>query len=148
MSSTTPTDNLTLFEVSRLQLAEQQQTNRLLAQVVHGQVTLAKALDDLGYLINGFTSGGASFSGYAIDPMTTAYLAIIGPAIASQLAAKGTELPELMKGSALLARQLLEELAAYRSERSAIDYVEEQAELLRDPWQQQGDQSPDQQALH
>lgn len=138
MSSTTPTDNLTLFEVSRLQLAEQQQTNRLLAQVIHGQVTLAKSVEDLIYLLNGFTSGGASFSGYAIDPMTTAYLAVIGPAIASRLATQGAELPELMKGSALLARQLLEELAAYRSERSAIDYVEEQAELITDPWRQQG----------
>ena len=142
MNSTTPTDNLTLFEVSRLQLAEQQQTNRLLAQSIHGQVTLAKKIDDLIYLINGFTSGGASFSGYTIDPMTTAYLAIMGPAIATRLAAQGSELPEIMKGSALLARQLLEELAAYRSERSAIDYVEEQAELLDDPWSHQRGEQP------
>lgn len=134
MNSTTPTDNLTLFEISKLQLAEQQQTNRLLAESIHRQVKLAKALEDLIYLINGFTSGGASFSGYAIDPMTSAYLAVIGPAIAARLAAQGAELPEIMKGSALLARQLLEELAAYRSERSAIDYVEEQAELITDPW--------------
>lgn len=137
MSSTTPTDNLTLFEVSRLILAELQMTNRLLAQSLQGQADGNAQLRDLLYLVNGFTSGGASFSAYTMDPMTSAYLAIMGPAVAAKLASQGADLPELMKGSALLARQLLEELAAYRSERSAIDYVEEQAELLTDPWKQQ-----------
>lgn len=139
MNSTTPTDNLTLFDVSRRLLAELQGTNRILSEVLNGQRALNNQLQDLLYLVNGFTSGGASFSGYALDPMTTAYLAIMGPAIATRLADQGGDLPELMKGSALLARQLLEELAAYRSERSAIDYVEEQAELINDPWKQQGE---------
>lgn len=141
MNSTTPTDNLTLFEVSRRILAELQATNRLLAETLNGQRAVNNQLHDLLYLVNGFTSGGASFSGYTIDPMTTAYLAIVGPALAASLADKCADLPELMKGSTLLARQLLEELAAYRSERSAIDYVEEQAELISDPWNQQAAQS-------
>lgn len=138
MSSTTPTDSLTLFEVSRRLLSELQATNRLLSENLHGQRAINNQLHDLLYLVNGFTSGGASFSGYTIDPLTTAYLAIVGPALASSLMDKGPDLPELMKGSTLLARQLLEELAAYRSERSAIDYVEEQAELITDPWEQRG----------
>lgn len=140
MNSTTPTDNLTLFEVSRRILAELQTSNRLLSETLNGQRAVNNQLQDLLYLVNGFTSGGASFSGYTIDPMTTAYLAIMGPAIATRLAEQGADLPEMMKGTALLARQLLEELAAYRSERSAIDYVEEQAELITDPWRQQGGQ--------
>lgn len=137
MNSTTPTDNLTLFEVSRRLLVEIQNTNRLLAESLNGQRAINNQLNDLIYLVNGFTSGGASFSGYTIDPMTTAYLAIMGPAIAARLAEQGADLPEMMKGTALLSRQLLEELAAYRSERSAIDYVEEQAELISDPWKNQ-----------
>lgn len=137
MNSTTPTDNLTLFEVSRRLLVEIQSTNRLLAESLNGQRAINNQLNDLIYLVNGFTSGGASFSGYTIDPMTTAYLAIMGPAIAARLAEQGADLPEMMKGTALLSRQLLEELAAYRSERSAIDYVEEQAELISDPWKNQ-----------
>lgn len=136
MNSTTPTDNLTLFEVARLQLAQQETTNRLLVQLIQSQSRTNELLNDLAYLVNGFTSGGASFSGYVIDPMTTAYLAIMGPAIAARLDKQNADLPELMKGTALLARTLLEELAAYRSERSAIDYVEEQAELITDPWKQ------------
>lgn len=139
MSSTTPTDNLTMFEVSKLIHTELQTTNRLLIQSLQGQKTLSDLVRDLVYLLNGFTSGGASYSGYVIDPMTTAYLAIIGPAVASKLSEQQADLPELMKGSTLLARQLLEELAAYRSERSAIDYVEDQAELLNDPWQQRAE---------
>lgn len=139
MSSTTPTDNLNLFEISRLLLSELQTTNRLLIQSLQGQKNLSDQLRDLVYLANGFTSGGASFSGYMLDPMTAAYLAIIGPAVASRLSEQHAELPEIMKGSTLLARQLLEELAAYRSERSALDYVEDQAELINDPWNQQGE---------
>lgn len=137
MNSTTPTDNLTLFEVSRRLLVEIQNTNRLLAESLNGQRAINNQLNDLLHLVNGFTSGGASFSGYTIDPMTTAYLGIMGPAIAARLTEQGADLPEMMKGTALLSRQLLEELAAYRSERSAIDYIEEQAELISDPWKNQ-----------
>lgn len=138
MNSTTPTDNLTLFEVSRLLLAELQTTNRLLIQSLQGQKTLGEQLRDLVYLVNGFTSGGASLNGYTIDPMTMAYLAIMGPALAQKLIEQPSDLPELMKGSTLLARQLLEELAAYRTERSPIDYVEDQSELIQDPWNKEG----------
>jgi hypothetical protein len=105
--------------------------------MLQGQANMTSQLSDLNYTLNGFTSGGASLSGYLIDPMTMAYLAVLGPTLAEKLKTQEVDLTELIKGGTLLARQLLEELAAYRSERSAVDYVEEQMELLSDPWSKQ-----------
>jgi hypothetical protein len=135
MTSPPPiSENLTLFETSKLLLAELQTTNRLLVQQLQGQATLHDSLRELGYLLNGFTSGGASFSAYQSDTMTQAYLAVMGPLLGAKLAAQDLELPEMMKGATLLARQLIEELSAYRSERGSLDYLEEQTELIHDPW--------------
>ena len=137
MTSPPPiSENLTLFETSKLLLAELQTTNRLLVQQLQGQATLHDSLRELGYLLNGFTSGGASFSAYQSDTMTQAYLAVMGPLLGAKLAAQDLELPEMMKGATLLARQLIEELSAYRSERGSLDYLEEQTELIHDPWNQ------------
>lgn len=135
MTSPQPiSENLTLFESSRLLLQELKGTNALLLKLLEGQVNQSRQLTELHYLLNGFSSGGASLSAYITDPMTQAYLALMGPALASRLADQGLELPELMKGATLLARQLLEELSAYRSERGSLDYLDEQAELINDPW--------------
>ena len=134
---TTPTENLTLFETARLIHQELQTTNRLIVQMLQGQANMTSQLSDLNYTLNGFTSGGASLSGYLIDPMTMAYLAVLGPTLAEKLKTQEVDLTELIKGGTLLARQLLEELAAYRAERSAADYVEEQMELLSYPWSKQ-----------
>jgi hypothetical protein len=142
MTSPPPiSENLTLFETSRLLLAELQTTNRLLIQQLQGQTSVHEQLRELGYLLNGFTSGGASFSAYQSDTMTQAYLAVMGPLLAARLAAQDLELPEMMKGATLLARQLIEELSAYRSERGSLDYLEEQTELLHDPWSQGREES-------
>jgi hypothetical protein len=130
----TTSDNLSLLETSRSLLTELKATNQLLAQSLRRQEASHKLLEELTYLLNGFSSGGASFSGYITDPMTQAYLAIVGPALAARLHQQDGDLPELMKGSTLLARELLEELAAYRSERGSLDYLTEQTELLNDPW--------------
>lgn len=96
----------------------------------------SKALDEMRDLLNGFTSGGASFNAYQTDALTSAYLAIVGPLVAARLAAPGqpTSLPEVLKGSLMMAKGLLEELAAYRSQRQGLDYLEDQAGLINDPW--------------
>lgn len=135
MSSPAPTsDSLTLFEVARQLLAELQASNALLRAQLQGQAQQHQQLADLHYLLNGFSSGGASFSAYQSDPLTQAYLAVLGPLLGERLAQQDLELPELIKGATLLARQLLEELSAYRSQRSGLDYLEEQTELIADPW--------------
>lgn len=137
MTSSRPiseSENLTLLEANRLMLQELTRLNSMLSVLLHNQQQQVSQLADLVYLINGFTSGGASFSGYIADPMTQAYLAVVGPLLAAKLAPKEQELPELMKGATLLAKQLIEELAAYRSERGALDYLEDQTELIHDPW--------------
>lgn len=135
MTSPQPiSENLTLFESIRLLLQELKGTNALLLKLLEAQANQSRQLTELHYLLNGFSSGGASLSAYITDPMTQAYLALMGPALASRLADQGLELPELMKGATLLARQLLEELSAYRSERGSLDYLDEQAELINDPW--------------
>lgn len=135
-------ENLTLFETSKLILAELQNTNRLLIRLIEGQRNQADQLKDLTYLVNGFTSGGASFSAYQCDQMTLAYLALMGPLLAQRMDMGATDINELIKGGTLLARQLVDELGAYRSQQSSFDYLEEQAELINDPWkgeQQQGE---------
>jgi hypothetical protein len=135
MTSTPPTsEQLTLFQISQLLLAELRSTNQLLRQSLRQQASSEARLTDLQELVNGFTSGGASFNAYLIDPLTQAYLAILGPLLAERLSAEQPELSEVMKGATLLARQLVDELAAYRSQRSSYDYLEEQTELLNDPW--------------
>ena len=44
------------------------------------------------------------------------------------------DINELIKGGTMLARQLLDELSAYRSQQGSFDYLEEQTELINDPW--------------
>jgi|DEB0MinimDraft_6_1074348.scaffolds.fasta_scaffold66101_2 hypothetical protein len=135
MTSIPPiSDNLTLFETSKLLLAELKATNQLLLRLHQGQQQTHDHLQNLTYLVNGFTSGGASFSAYQADPMTLAYLALMGPLLARQI--EGTDITEMIKGGTMLARQLLEELSAYRSQQGSFDYLEEQTELINDPWQQ------------
>lgn len=121
-------------------------TNGLLAQLARQNTAMTKELQQLRELVHGFTSGGASFSAYQSDPLTTAYLSVIGPLLAGQLAQRGGNLDELTKGAVLMARQLLEELAAYRSTQGAMDYIEEQFHAIRDPWG--GSDNPPAAALH
>jgi hypothetical protein len=141
MTSIPPiSENLTLFETSKLLLAELKVTNQLLLKLHGNQHTQSEQLDQLLYLVNGFTSGGASFSAYQCDQMTLAYLALMGPLLAQRMDMGAADINELIKGGTMLARQLLDELSAYRSEQGSFDYLEEQAELINDPWQQREDQ--------
>lgn len=102
-------------------------SNALLAQLARQNSAINQQLAELLELVNGFTSGGASFSAYQSDAFTSAYMAIIGPLVAAQLANRGGNFDELTKGAILMARQVLEELSAYRSTRGPADYLEEQA---------------------
>jgi len=137
MTSLPPTsENLTLFDTSKLLLAELQTTNRLLIKALEGQRMHTDQLENLTYLVNGFTSGGASFSAYQCDQMTLAYLALMGPLLAQRMDMGVSDINELIKGGTLLARQLLDELSAYRSQQGSYDYLEEQTELINDPWNQ------------
>ena len=140
MTSMPPiSENLTLFDTSKLLFAELQTTNQLLIKLIEGQRMHTDRLDQLLYLVNGFTSGGASFSAYQCDQMTLAYLALMGPLLAQRMDMGASDINELIKGGTLLARQLLDELSAYRSQQGSYDYLEEQTELINDPWQQGDD---------
>ena len=142
MTSLPPiSDNLTLFETSKLLLAELKGTNQLLQELGARQQVQAEQLEQLTYLVNGFTSGGASFSAYQCDQMTLAYLALMGPLLAQRMDMGAADINELIKGGTMLARQLLDELSAYRSQQGSFDYLEEQTELINDPWQQGGEGS-------
>ena len=101
---TAPTGDAVLAELKKItaQLVKQNQT----------QEKLLKSVQNLEYLVNGYTSGGASFNGYLPDSFLTAYISILGPALSQKMAVGESDLEEMMKGATILAKRLLEELAA------------------------------------
>ena len=82
--------------------------------------------------MDGFTNGGASLNGYIPDAFVQAYVSLVAPVLAKRLGDE--DLEELMKGATLLARRLLEELSAYRSEQEAKDILNEVMAHVDDPW--------------
>ena len=126
---TAPTGDAVLAELKKItaQLVKQNQT----------QDKLLKSVQNLEYLVNGYTSGGASFNGYLPDSFLTAYISILGPALSQKMAVGESDLEEMMKGATILAKRLLEELAAYRSEQEGTDVLREALSFLKDPWNQQ-----------
>ena len=135
MNSAPSPDNLTLFDTSKLILDELRRQNHLQERSLQQQEHIMQQLQDLLYLANGFTSGGASFNGYLPDAFVSAYLSILGPVLAHKIQDDPIGLEEMMKGGTMLARRLLEELSAYRSEQGARDVLSDALELLDDPWQ-------------
>jgi hypothetical protein len=137
-------EELTQLRINQQILEELRQMNASLRLVLQ-RLDLQQNQSLTGFtqirdLLDGFTSGGASFNAYQVDQLTAAYLAIVGPLVAARLAGPGqpTDLPQMMKGSLLMAKSLTEELAAYRSQRQGLDYLEDQAAFINDPWKQQG----------
>ena len=126
--------NLTLFENSKHILAELKNTNIALRQMVIYQQQTTEQLRYINELLDGFTNGGASLNGYIPDAFVQAYVAVVGPVLAERLGGQGVDLEELMKGATLLARRLLEELSAYRSEQEAKDILSEVMAHVDDPW--------------
>jgi|TARA_B100001939_G_scaffold344095_1_gene357887 hypothetical protein len=126
---TAPTGDAVLAELKKItaQLVKQNQT----------QDKLLKSVQNLEYLVNGYTSGGASFNGYLPDSFLTAYISILGPALSQKMAVGESDLEEMMKGATILAKRLLEELAAYRTEQEGTDVLKEALSFLKDPWNQQ-----------
>jgi hypothetical protein len=136
MNSAVPSqDNLTLFETSKLILEELRRNNALQGQALQYQELMSRQLQELVYLVNGFTSGGASFNGYLPDAFVSAYLSILGPVLAHKIQDDEIGLEEMMKGGTMLARRLLEELSAYRSEQETRDVLSNALELMDDPWE-------------
>ena len=126
---TAPTGDAVLAELKKItaQLVKQNQT----------QEKLLKSVQNLEYLVNGYTSGGARFNGYLPDSFLTAYISILGPALSQKMAVGESDLEEMMKGATILAKRLLEELAAYRTEQEGTDVLKEALSFLKDPWNQQ-----------
>ena len=90
---------------------------------------MSKQLEDIKYLLNGFTSGGASLNGYLPDSSLLAYLSLIGPALARHLD-KTIGLEEILKGGVHLSSRMVEEYSAYQSERQPIDTLKNSLEFL------------------
>ena len=90
---------------------------------------MSKQLEDIKYLLNGFTSGGASINGYLPDTSMLAYLSLIGPALARHLD-REVSLEEILKGGVHLSSRMVEEYAAYESERKPIDALKNSLEFL------------------
>mgnify|MGYP001161190386 FL=1 len=126
--------NLTLFETNKLILSELRNMNIQLRQSIIYQQQAHEHIRDLHTLMAGFTSGGASLTGYVPDAFTNAYLSVLGPVLAKRLDDNELDLEELMKGATLLSRRLLEELSAYRSEQEGRDVLEDALSLVDDPW--------------
>lgn len=126
--------NLTLFENSKHILAELKNTNISLRQMVIYQQQTTEQLRYINELLDGFTNGGASLNGYIPDAFVQAYVAVVSPVLAERLGGQDVDLEELMKGATLLARRLLEELSAYRSEQEAKDILSEVMANVDDPW--------------
>lgn len=97
---------------------------------------LGARLDRIESLVAGFTNDGASFGAYQVDAYTTAYLALLGPMIATRLAKELAVRPigDLMKAAAPLTRDALEELAAYREQQLGKDILANQVPAAGDPW--------------
>ena len=90
---------------------------------------MSKQLEDIKYLLNGFTSGGASLNGYLPDSSLLAYLSLIGPALARHLD-KTIGLEEILKGGVHISTRMVEEYAASQSERQPIDTLKNSLEFL------------------
>lgn len=126
---TTSTSDAVLNELKRI-------TSELLKQN-RTQESILKSIQSLEYLVNGFSSGGASFNGYLPDSFLSAYISILGPALSQKMAVGDSDLEEMMKGATILAKRLLEELAAYRTEQEGQDALKEALAFMKDPWKQQ-----------
>ena len=131
-----PKTNLTLIESNKQILGEIRTMNIQLRQMIVYQQQAHEHLRDLNHLVHGFTNGGASLNGYIPDAFVQAYVSVVAPILAERLGKQEVNLEELMKGATLLARQLLEELSAYRSEQEAKDIISEAMAHVNDPWDQ------------
>jgi len=131
-----PSTQASLPQLMAACLGELRTITPMLERLVVQQASQLAYLDSIQANVDGFTNGGASFGAYQTDPYTNAYLAVLGPMLAIRLQSElGNKLiPELMKAGAPLARDMLEELAAYREQQFGRDILENEMSTVRDPW--------------
>lgn len=136
MTSHQPTSSQTPLTTSVANLQTQvDHVCSLLERIVQQQQVQSALLRDLLKLVDGFTAGGASFTAYQLDPMILAYMAITGPQFNRVLSDCEADIVEILKAAGPLSRRVIEEFEAYRSQRSGLDYLEEQGALIDDPWE-------------
>ena len=119
-----PKDQHNQYQMLSDLLSATEESNKKLNQ-------LSKQLEDIHYLLNGFTSGGASLNGYIPDTALFAYFSIVGPALARHLD-KDVGLEEILKGGVHLATRMTEEHTAYRTEQQPKDFIRSSLEFLSD----------------
>jgi hypothetical protein len=115
--------------------------SRILIDEIHKLTLQVKVSNDLlteiKTLVEGFTSGGASFRSYQLNPVLLAYAAILGPVLGDRIDGN-TEKDEqyeetMLKGAAVMAARLVQTLDQYSRERAPIDYLERICSDLQTP---------------
>lgn len=139
---TLPSDSAaapTLPQTMQACLIQLMRLNENIEALVRQTNANTNVIEEIQETLNGFTNGGASFGAYQTDPFTTAYLSILGPMLAFRLGGElqNKLIPELLKAGAPLARDVLEELAAYRQQQLGRDTLENLVGTVRDPWAEQ-----------
>ena len=130
-------ENLSLFEVNKQLLAELRVTANQQLQMLQQNDAILAELQKLTYLVNGYTSGGAPARAYQPDQFLVAYLALVGPALGNRISKENHEPAEVLKASILIARDLLEELNAYKQSPVAMQgSIESALANTQDPWDQ------------
>ena len=114
-----------------LVLAQLHELTKQLAATNQLQQQMLAELRELSSTVRGFTNDGASLTAYVPDAMTIAFLSILGPTFAARLNAN-PEMSEVevQKAAVVLSRQILEELAAYRSSQEGKDIAREALRFL------------------
>lgn len=91
--------------------------------------------------VRGFTDDGASFRSSASDPFTTAYTSIVAPMIAIRCRNNIDDKPlaDIVKAGVKLARDMVEEMAAYREQGPATaSLAQAMSATAGDPWGELG----------
>lgn len=116
-------------------LLEATRTRELLQEVAQSlrkqqemQAQVAQSVADIARCLEGFTSGGASFHAYQLNPMVLVYASILGPILGDRIDGdrprEGDYLEEMTKGAAVMAQRLLRTLDQYQSGSAALDYLQ------------------------
>ena len=115
MTKNSDNEAMNQFALSKEQLKAQQETNKLLQELVS--------------VLNGFTNSGASLQTIIPDNAFLAYLSVVGPALARHLDDKiGAE--EIKKGGVHFGKSLMDEFAAFSSCQTPEDQIYKSLEFL------------------
>ena len=93
---------------------------------------MSHALDRLVALAEQFTDSGASFRASQVDPVTIAYMQIVGQVLGDRLDGRLTGVKnsneyreQFMKAAAILAREALQVVDEYRTQRAPLQALED-----------------------